>query len=132
MRAFQAAEAARQQGESAFHSFHIALLKAKHEQQRDIADVTTLIEVAQNNGLEMRRFQNDLSDRRLLAKLASDHTFAVEKLGVFGTPTLVFPEKQAIFLKLSSPPSQGECLPVFNELFNLACCRRDIREIKRP
>ncbi len=132
LRAFQAAEAARQQGESAFHSFHIALLKAKHEQKRDIADVNTLIEVADNNGLEMKRFKNDLSNRQLLTKLVDDHTLAVEELGVFGTPTLVFPEKQAIFLKMSPPPPQEECLSIFNELFDLACRRRIIHEIKRP
>lgn len=131
LRAFQAAEAARQQGERVFHSFHIALLKAKHEQKRDIADVNTLIEVADNNGLEMKRFKDDLSNRQLLTKLANEHTFA-EELGVFGTPTLVFPEKQAIFLKMSPPPPQEECLSIFNELFNLAYRRRIIREIKRP
>jgi len=132
LRAFWAAEAARQQGENVFHSFHIALLKAKHEQHRDIANVNTLIEVANNSSLEMKRFKNDLSNRRLLTKLANDHTFAVEELGVFGTPTLVFPEKQAIFLKMSPPPSQKECLPIFNELFDLAYRRRIIHEIKRP
>ena len=132
LRAFWAAEAARQQGESVFHSFHIALLKAKHEQKRDIADVNTLIEVANNNGLEMKQFKNDLSNRQLLTKLANEHTYAVEELGVFGTPTLVFPEKQAIFLKMSPPPSQKECLPLFDELFDLAYRRRVIREIKRP
>jgi len=132
LRAFWAAEAARQQGENVFHSFHIALLKAKHEQHRDIANVNTLIEVANNSSLEMKRFKNDLSNRRLLTKLANDHTFAVEELGVFGTPTLVFPEKQAIFLKMSPPPSERDCLPLFNELFALVSRRRIIHEIKRP
>jgi len=130
--AFWAAEAARQQGEASFHSFHIALLRAKHEQQRDIADMNTLIEVAHDTRLEMKRFKNDLSNRQLLTKLAKDHTFAVEKLGVFGTPTLVFPERQAIFLKMSPPPLPKECLSVFMELFNLAYQRRNIYEVKRP
>ena len=132
MRAFWAAEAARNQGERAFHSFHVALLKAKHEQQRDIADSNTLIEVAKNTGLDIRQFQNDLGNRQLLTKLAEDYTFAVEELGVFGTPTIVFPENQAIFLKMSPPPSQKESLPIFNELFNLAYSRRNILEVKRP
>jgi hypothetical protein len=56
----------------------------------------------------------------------------LEELGIFGTPTLVFPEKQAIFLKISPPPPQEECLPLFDEIFNLAYSRRNIREIKRP
>ena len=132
LRAFWAAEAARKQGENVFHSFHIALLKVKHEQQRDIADVNTLIEVANNTGLEMEQFRTDLSNRGLLTKLAEDHTFAVEELNIFGTPTLVFPEKQAIFLKMSPPPLPDECLPIFSELFNIAFNKRIIHEIKRP
>lgn len=132
LRAFWAAEAARHQSEAAFDSFHIALLKARHEQRRDIADRNTLIEVAQSVALEMTHFQKDLGDRRLIAKLAQDHTLAVETLGIFGTPTLVFPERQAIFLKMPSPPSPEESLAVFTEVRHLAEQRRNIQEIKRP
>jgi predicted DsbA family dithiol-disulfide isomerase len=132
LRAFWAAEAARSQGEAAFGSFHFALLKARHEQSRDIADVSTLVEVAEGVGLKMSQFQKDLADRRLLSRLAEDHTFAVETLGVFGTPTLVFPERQAIFLKLSAPPPTEESLALFTELHHLADRRRFIQEIKRP
>ncbi len=132
LRAFWAAEAARRQGETAFSCFHIALLRARHEQRRDIADMNTLIEVAESADLEMTQFQKDLSDRQLLARLAEDHTIAVETLGVFGTPTLVFPERQAIFLKMSPLPSPEECLSVFTELRQLAERRQYIQEVKRP
>ena len=133
LHAFRAAEAARNQGEAALSSFHIALLRARHEQRWDIADMNTLIEVAENIGLEMAKFRRDLGDRRLLAKLAEDHTFAVEALGIFGTPTLVFPQRQAIFLKMSSPPSASEeCLSVFAELRQLVERRQYIQEVKRP
>lgn len=131
LRAFWAAEAARCQGEAAFGSFHMALLRARHEQRRDIADKNTLIEVAESVDLMMAQFQDNLSDRQLLAKLAEHHTFAVESLGIFGTPTLVFPERQAIFLKMSSPPLD-ECLAVFTELRRLVERRRYIQEMKRP
>jgi predicted DsbA family dithiol-disulfide isomerase len=132
LEAFWAAEAARCQGEAAFQRFHIALLRARHEQRQDIADVSTLARVAESVGLEMAQFQKDLADRRLLAKLAEDHTFAVESLGVFGTPTIVFPESQAIFLKMSPPLAQEESLSVFTELHHLADRRRYIQEVKRP
>ena len=94
--------------------------------------MNTLIEVAESAGLEMTQFQKDLSDRQLLARLAEDHTFAVETLGVFGTPTLVFPERQAVFLKMSPLPSPEECLSVFTELRQLAERRQYIQEVKRP
>ncbi len=132
LRAFRAAEAARQQGETTFASFHSALLRARHEQHQDIADIGILTEVAESVGLEMGRFQKDISNRKLLTKLGEDHTFAVETLGIFGTPTLVFPERQAIFLKLSSPPPPEESLSVFTELHNLVEQRRYIQEIKKP
>ena len=92
----------------------------------------TLAEVATSIGLEMTQFQRDLSDRSLLTRLAEDHTFAVEKLGVFGTPTLVFPEGQALFLKMSTPPSPEESLSVFTDIHYLSDRRRYIQEIKRP
>jgi len=132
LRAFRAAEAARRQGEAAFGSFHTALLKARHEQKQDIADISTLVQVAESIGLEMAQFQKDLGDRQLLVRLAEDHTFAVETLGVFGTPTLVFPERRAVFLKMSSPPLAEESLSVFAEVQQLAERRHYILEIKRP
>ena len=129
---FWAAEASRHQGEAAFSSFHFALLKARHEEHRDIADTNTLIQVAESVGLDITQFQQDIGNRQLLAKLAEDHTFAVETLCIFGTPTLVFLERQAIFLKMSQPPSPRESLSVFTELRHLAERRRFIQEIKRP
>jgi len=131
LRAFQAAEAARRQGKSSFDSFHIALLKARHEQRKDIADVGILNQIAKSVNLEMAQFQKDFSDRKLLAKLAEDYTFAVEVLGIFGTPTLVFPEKRAVFLKMS-PPLPEDSLSVFNDVRALAERWQHIQEIKRP
>ena len=131
MHAFRAAEAARRQGEAAFAAFHPALLKARHEQRQDIADMDTLTQVAESANLDMAQFQKDFGDRKILAKLAEDHTFAVETIGVFGTPTLVFPENQAVFLKMS-PPAPEESLSVFVEVRTLAERRRHIQEIKRP
>jgi predicted DsbA family dithiol-disulfide isomerase len=128
--AFQAAEAARRQGNSSFDSFHIALLKARHEQSKDIADVDVLNQIAESVNLEMAQFQKDFNVRKLLAKLAGDHTFAVKVLGIFGTPTLVFPEKQAIFLKMT-PPLAEDSLSVFKDVRTLVECGQYIQEIKR-
>ncbi len=130
--AFRAAEAARSQGEAAFDSFHLALLKARHEDRRDMADESVLLEVAEGAGLDMSGFRRELADRGPLEVLARDHTSAVETLGVFGTPTLVFSQGQAIFLKLSEVPPPEESLSVFLELHNQADRRRYIQETKRP
>ena len=132
LHAFWAAEASRHQGEVAFSSFHFALLSAKHEEHRDIANTNTLIQVAESVGLEITQFQQDISNHQLLTKLTEDHTFAIETLGIWGTPTLVFPKKQVIFLKMTQPPSPEESLSVFTELRHLTERRRYIQEIKRP
>ena len=110
----------------------MALLKAKHEQGRDIADVDTLIELARDIGLETAQFEKDLNDNSLLLRLAKDHTFAVETLGIFGTPTLVFPMGKPVFLKLASPPPLSEGLAVFDEIRCISEQRQYIMEIKRP
>ena len=130
--AFWASEAARHQGEDIFNRFHITLLKARHEQNRDIADIDTIKEVADGVGLDMPRFQDALADRQLLTRLAEDHIFAVDNLGVFGTPTLVFVQKQAIFLKMSAIPPDEESLSVFKDIYNLANQKTYIQELKRP
>ena len=94
--------------------------------------MATLHKVAEDVGLEMDRFRKDLVNRRLLDRLAEDHTFAVETLSVFGTPTLVFPEHKAIFLKMAPPPSHGEAVAVFKDVRRLVERRHQITEIKRP
>jgi protein-disulfide isomerase-like protein with CxxC motif len=110
----------------------MALLKAKHEQGRDISNVDTLIELARSIGLETAQIQKDINDNSLLLKLAKDHTFAVETLGIFGTPTLVFPRGKPIFLKLAFPPPSSEGLSVFQEIRCISEQRQYIMEIKRP
>ncbi len=131
LNAFRAAEAARSQGDDAFDSFHFALLKARHEAKRDIADKDVLVEVAADAGLDVARFRADLDDRRLLRKLAEDHTFAATSFNVFGTPTLVFEGQHAVFLKMTPPPPE-EAAAMFEDVRQLAETRRTIREIKRP
>ena len=130
--AFRAAEAARRQGEVFFDSLHVVLLEATHEQGRDIADINILIELARGIGLDIGQFQKDINSRGVLARLAKDHTVAVETLGVFGTPTLVFPGEKPVFLKLVAPPPPSDSLDVFDEIRRISEHMQYITEIKRP
>lgn len=102
-----------------------------HEAKRKIADKDVLADVAGDAGLDVTRFRTDLDDRRLLKKLAEDHTFAVTSFNVFGTPTLVFDGQHAVFLKMTPPPPE-EALAMFEEVRQVAVSRPNIREIKRP
>ncbi len=80
----------------------------------------------------MPQFLEDLSNRKLLTKLAEDYTLAVELLGVFGTPTIVFPEGQIVFLKMMSAPPPEECLQLFMEIRHLVEQIQYVQEVKRP
>jgi predicted DsbA family dithiol-disulfide isomerase len=118
-RAFWAAEAARTQGDEAFERYHFKLLDVKHIEKADIADLKVLSDAAESAGLDVVRFKNDMTDRRLLSRLVEDHTYA-QTLGIFGTPTLVFPNKKAVFVKISETPSAADGSTFFQEVWNVA------------
>ena len=130
LRSFWAAEAARIQGDEAFERYHFKLLDVKHIEKADIADLQVLSDTAESAGLDVVRFKRDMTDRRLLSRLIEDHTYA-QTLGIFGTPTLVFPGKKAVFVKISEIPSVADGLTLFRETLNFAN-RPYVQELKRP
>ncbi len=130
--AFRAAEAARLQGPEGFQRYHLALLRARHERKEDIADRGVLLEVAREAGLDEARFQRDLADRSLLAKIGEDYTRGVQEHGIWGTPTLVFNGRQSAYLKLRPAPPPEESVKLFEELFDIIHRRPYVIEVKRP
>lgn len=130
--AFRAGEAARLQGPEAFQRYHLALLRARHEERRDIADREVLAQIAAEAGLDVVRFRRDLPDRSLLAKIGDDYNRGVQDHGVWGTPTLVFEGGRASYLKLRPAPPPEDALALFNGLFDLIYGKPYVLEIKRP
>ena len=130
--AFRGGEAARLQGEKLFERFHIALLRARHLENRDIANPEVLIEVAREVGLDIDKFRQDLSNRNLLAKIGVAYTRGVKENGVWGTPTLVFNGRQAAYLKLKPAPPLEESVKLFEELLDIIHDRPYVIEMKRP
>ena len=128
--AFKAAEAARRQ--DAFDSFHMALLRARHEHRLDIDDVTVVERVAEEAGLDLSRFRKDLADPRIVSALERDHLSGVADHGVFGTPTFVFDGGQAAYVRLSEPPPAVDSAGIFDRLVSIAAEEPRILEIKRP
>jgi protein-disulfide isomerase-like protein with CxxC motif len=110
----------------------MALLRAKHVDGRDHGRRETLLAVADEVGLDLERFERDLSDRSLLHLIGDDYTEARERHGVFGTPTFVFPNGAAAYLKMLPPPPPEEALTVFHEFVTTVRDRAYITEIKRP
>ena len=130
--AFRGGEAARLQGIVLFERFHMALLRARHVENRDIATPEDLIEVALEAGLDVDRFRQDLPNRNLLAKIGEDYARGVKEHGVWGTPTLVFNGRQAAYLKLRPAPPPEEAVKLFEELFDIIYRRPYVVEVKRP
>jgi predicted DsbA family dithiol-disulfide isomerase len=130
--AFRGGEAARLQGKELFERFHLAVLRARHAEKKDIANPEILIEAAREAGLAEERFRQDLADRNLLAKIGEDFTRGVKEHGIWGTPTLVFNGLQAAYLRLKPAPPPEESVKLFEELFTVIYRRPYVLEVKRP
>jgi predicted DsbA family dithiol-disulfide isomerase len=127
-----AAVAARRQGEDPFRRFHLALLRLKHEDGQDHGKRSVLEEAASRAELDLARFRRDLDDRSLLREIGQEYTRAREQLGVFGTPTFVFPNGNAAYLQTLPPPPPEDAVPVWEEFVQIVRDRPYLREIKRP
>ena len=127
-----AAEAARRQGTEQYDKFHLALLTARHGGDGRIAlnEEEPLVELAQQVGLDAAKFREDLRDPDLRNSIGVDHEEAVTQ-GIFGTPTFIFENGNAAFLKAFIPP-QDDAVSEFEHFNALMNHRSYIGEIKRP
>lgn len=64
------------------------------------------------------------------ARVAAEHA-AGRALGVFGTPTLVFGEDQAVFLKLDAVPEPDRAWGLWQAVRDMASAQPDLREWQR-
>jgi 2-hydroxychromene-2-carboxylate isomerase len=130
--AFHGAIAARRQGEEAFLRFHGALLRAKHVDGQEHGRPGVIREVALAVGLDMERFDRDVTDRSLLDAIRVDYEEARTRHGVFGTPTFVFPNGEAIYLKIKKSELPEDPLAFYEEFMRIGRGRPNILELKRP
>lgn len=128
--AFKAAEAARRQDR--FDAFHESLLQARHRDRLDIEEPMVVARVAEQSGLDIDRFREDIGDSHILDALARDHQHAVSEHGVFGTPTFVFASGAAAYVRLSEAVTGEDAIGVFDSLLAVAAGEPRILEIKRP
>ena len=129
--AHRGAEAARRQGEEAFERYHLAMLQARHRERASLRERETILQVAARAGLDLERFRRDLEDPATAQAIGRDHTEAVEKYGVFGTPTFLFENGHAAYLKMLPPP-EGDEVPLFHAFMELFGRRPYVGEVKRP
>ena len=132
MEGFRASLAAQQQGEELFDRFHQLWFRARHGDYRVNGRRPSVVDVAREAGLDVERFEKDLTDRSLLSKIGDDYQVGRKTLGVFGTPTIVFEGGEAAYLKLNPKPSGDEVIATWNDLVETVVDRPFIHEIKRP
>ncbi|MDP9370451.1 MAG: DsbA family protein [Chloroflexota bacterium] len=128
--AFLAGQAAARQGGDAADRFRFLLQTAFHTRHLDIREPGVLEELAREAGLDVARFEADRQDTTLLAEVGRSHLEAVARYGVFGTPTLVFSNGCAVYLKLAEPPSETSAPQVFALLRELVEQHPIVQEIK--
>lgn len=131
--AAMAGEAARHQGPEAYDKFHLALLKARHgaEARIPLNEDEPIVEVARQVGLDVGRFREEMKDRSFIQKIAREHTESVEKYGVFGTPTFLFENGNAVYLKAFIPP-EHDSVAFFEHFVAMMAHRSYVGELKRP
>jgi predicted DsbA family dithiol-disulfide isomerase len=129
--ALRAGEAARRQGTKAFEAFQLILLKARHEDRKDLSSQEVIMEAAAASGLDLARFREDLADKSILQELGETHTQAEQEYGVFGVPTFIFPNGSSAFLKTYRPPDE-DAVEMFESLVTVMDKWKLVGELKRP
>ena len=129
--AHRAGLAAKRQGKDAFDAFRIAILKARHEDKKDLMDPAVVEEAAVKAGIDLGQFKEDLADPALLREIGESHTRAVEEHGAFGVPTYVFPSGNAAFIKMFIPPDD-QVMEVYDTLTKFVGDLKHVGEVKRP
>ena len=122
--------AARQQGTSAHNNYMEKILHAKHVERKDVRTRESIIAIAVSADLDTNQFTSILDNHETLAQIGIDHENALTH-GVFGTPTFVFEDGTAAFLKMFTPP-EDESLSAFKDFMSIASRRKYFGELKRP
>ena len=122
--------AARQQGTTAHNNYMEKILHAKHVERKDVRTRESIIAIAVAADLDINQFTSILDNHETLAQIGIDHEEALMH-GVFGTPTFVFEDGTAAFLKMFTPP-EDESLSAFKDFMSIASSRKYFGELKRP
>lgn len=106
------------------NAYRRAMFTAWHDQPGRLSR-SDIVELGLSAGL--RRFEHD----RAFAALAAEHA-AAQALGVFGTPTLVLDDGQAVFVKLDTvPDDEARSVSVWSQVRALAEGAPELREWHR-
>ena len=122
--------AARSLGTTAHNDYMEKILYAKHVEREDVRTREAVLEIAKAANLDIEKFTTVLDSPEALASIGVDHEEALTH-GVFGTPTFVFEDGTAAFLKMFTPP-ENESIGAFKDFMGIASSRKYFGELKRP
>ena len=128
-----AAEAAKKQGNDLFEKLHLAILTARHggKGRINLNDEAAILQLATTCGLDSIRLREDMNDPSVIKAISLDHIEAVTQHGVFGTPTFIFEDGEAAYLKSFIPPD-GDAVSFFEHFTAIISGRPYFGELKRP
>jgi predicted DsbA family dithiol-disulfide isomerase len=112
---FAAAYAAEKQGPEAFATFHTTLFNLHHEEGKIPGKLDTLVEAATAAGLDIEAFKADIADPVLWERIGEEFYEGKAK-GVFGTPTLVFPNGSPIYVKMRPAAPDEDTVKVWEQI----------------
>lgn len=131
--ALAAAKAAQRQGTALFNRFHRLVFEACHRQGRDISKRPVLVKAAQKAGLDVQLFERDLDLKENLEAIGKDYQEARQCYNLFGAPTLVFENDEAIYVKIESVPETEEgSIKLLEQIFQMGLHMPYLLELKRP
>lgn len=132
LRSFQAFHAAQQQGDEAFRNFHASLFRKRHVEGRNLGRQQVLEAAAEEAGLDLEQFREDLASEEVFRHIERDYTLGRDELDVFGTPTIVFENGEAAYLKLNFNDMPEDPTEFFHDFVSVVRDRPSVIEIKRP
>lgn len=128
---FLASCAARQQGASKAHHFRLNLLRARHLGHLPYT-YATILEVADQAGLDIASFERELANPEFRTALAQEYQQA-KAHHVFGTPTFQFAGGELAYFRIAElPKSSDEAVQLFKTYKELLERYPYLQTIKRP
>lgn len=131
--ALTAAKAALRQGEALFNRFHRLLFKAYHQHGKDISKRSVLVETAAAAGLDIDKFERDLDLKENLQAIGDDYLAAKQSYNLFGVPSFVFENDEAVYVKIGSvPETEEESVRLLEYIFKMGRDMSCLMELKKP
>lgn len=111
--------AARQLGDDQVHAFDQRLRRAFFAESRNIGRPEVLLEIAQEAGLDLARFERDLDDPTVREAVLAEAQLGYDHYGVRGTPTLMLEDGTRLDHAFATPHFENERIA---SVLPLPCC----------